>query len=169
MLSILNNKGTYLILLLFAISTFLMVKDPLNLNPLGQIGTTLLPAIYFIPVLLGWLYFFVLPTDYAKKGIQEDLEGWAVKAASLIKVTLSVVSTLILVDANFQVGIPFLDILFDFAGYLSANLDTTVQAIGTIIGVFLGAKAIFIKEDATALYIQKSFTKSKGRKYEEVD
>lgn len=164
-MNIFKIKETWIMIGLFLLSILLMVKDPFNLNPEGFEGTTVLPALYLIPSLVFWFFYFVYPTSFAKKGIQEDIQSWSAKIASVLKVVLSSLTTLVILQSNFNIDIPYLDVLLDLVRYIASKLDTTTAAIGTIIGAILGGKAIVLKEDETARYIQKKFSSPKGRKY----
>lgn len=57
-------KGGLIILGLFLLVTILMVLDPLNLNPNGLNGENLLPIVYVIPSIIGFIIIYRL---YNKK------------------------------------------------------------------------------------------------------
>jgi hypothetical protein len=62
MLKIFGQKEFWTMVALFLVTLFVMLQDPLNLNPEGFEGTSAWGALYFIPTIVAWFFLFVKPT-----------------------------------------------------------------------------------------------------------
>lgn len=62
MLNIFKQKEFWIMVALFVATLFVMVQDPLKLNPDGFEGTRAWGVLYFIPTIIVWYFLFVKPT-----------------------------------------------------------------------------------------------------------
>lgn len=62
MLKVLTSWEFWVMVALFVATLFVMVQDPLKVNPDGFEGTSAWVGIYFIPTIITWFFLFVKPT-----------------------------------------------------------------------------------------------------------
>jgi hypothetical protein len=139
------NKGTLVMCLLFLVTLAIMITDPLNLNPEGFKGTTVLPVLYLLPALIYWFFYFVKPTLFGTKNYSENQKRdlLYLQIISILRKVLAVFAAFIL--AGISSKIPYFDLVNDVITYIASNFDTSVQAIELIIGLILGLIAQFSK------------------------
>lgn len=63
MLNVIKQKEFWIMVALFLVTLFIMVQDPLKVNPDGFEGTSAWVGIYFIPVVIAWFFLYVKPTE----------------------------------------------------------------------------------------------------------
>lgn len=62
MLTVIKQREFWIMVALFLATLFIMVQDPLKVNPNGFEGTNAWVGIYFIPAIITWFFLYVKPT-----------------------------------------------------------------------------------------------------------
>lgn len=138
MLKTILNKGTFVMIGLFVLTIVLAVTDPLNLNPGGVSEDTLKPALYGLPALIIWFFYFAKPVIFGTKELNPEQKRQVIyeQIKSILRKIGAVITGFIL--AGLSTKIPYLEFIGGIINYLASNFDVSVQAIEIIIGVVVG-------------------------------
>ena len=139
------NTANLVMLGLFLGTLALMKLDPFGFNPLGFEGTSVKPALYILPALVIWFFYFVRPTIKANAA-QTPAEKRAVLYEKIGSISRKVMAVLGSFLAFHVVGdIEYLQVLYNVLKTLSENWDIGTQSLETLIGIVLMLASHFYK------------------------
>lgn len=144
MLSNIFKKDTFVIVGLFILTLALMIIDPFNLNPDGFNGTSALGALYGIPALVVWYFYFVSPT-YSKRDLSpaEKRSVLYNKIESVLRQVLTVLGSLM--TFGFLAKIPYMDTILSILKIIAENFNIATNSIESLIGIVLLIAGHFYK------------------------
>ena len=158
-MKILNNKGTWIMVVIFLATLGLMIYDPLGIKT----ETGLAAIWYMLPAVIAWALIFVKPTLSRSSVMDEsDVRSEAIK--SVLRHVITSLTAIISLKAAFGIEIPYIDGIFELVKWLFGQTDQVVNAIMTLVS-FGTIVYGFVKSGFRFEQIAATKANSKGRKY----